>query len=109
MIDELEFQRKAETALQDLFDVLGEAGEMHGFESDFNAGALTVEFDDPPAKFVVSPNSPVRQIWISAHSTSFKLDWDQARNAFVLPASGQTLKEVLAEAIGKQLGDTVHL
>jgi iron-sulfur cluster assembly protein CyaY len=109
MLDELDFQRKADAALEDLFDALGEAGELHGFESDFNSGALSVEFDDPPAKFVVSPNSPVRQIWISAHATSFKLDWDPAKNAFVLPATGQTLKQVLAEAIGKQLGDSVHL
>ena len=33
---------------------------------------------------MVSPNAPVRQIWVSAHSKSFKLDWDAAKEAFVL-------------------------
>ena len=36
------------------------------------------------AKFVVSPQAPVRQIWVSAMSRSFKLQWDADRSAFVL-------------------------
>ena len=48
-----------------------------------NAGALAIEFETPPAKFVVSPNSPVSQIWVSAQSKSFKLDWDAARGAYL--------------------------
>ena len=109
MLEEKDFQSKADAALEELDAVLGNAGDEHGFEADFNAGALTIEFEDPPAKFVVSPNSPVRQIWISAHATSFKLDWDAARDTFVLPATGQSLKEVIAEAISRQLGSTVKL
>jgi frataxin-like iron-binding protein CyaY len=58
---------------------------------------------------VVSPNAPVRQIWVSAHSKSFKLDWDDARQAFVLPSTKQTLAEMMAEAIGQQLGESVVL
>ena len=72
-------------------------------------GALAIEFDSPAAKFVVSPNSPVRQVWVSAHSKSFKLDWDDARGAFVLPSSGQTLAELIGEAIGQQIGEEVRL
>jgi iron donor protein CyaY len=109
MLDEQDFRLKADAALEDLNDALGEAADMHGFEVDFNSGAMTIEFEDPPAKFVVSPNAPVRQIWISAHATSFKLDWDQARSVFVLPASSQSLREVVAEAISRQLGNTVTL
>ncbi|HEY2844907.1 MAG TPA: frataxin domain-containing protein, partial [Bryobacteraceae bacterium] len=78
-------------------------------EVDFNAGALAVEFETPPAKFVVSPNSPVSQIWVSAHSKSFKLDWDAARDTFVLAATGQSLAELMADAVGRQLGQEVRL
>jgi len=56
-----------------------------------------------------SPNSPVRQIWVSAHSRSFKLGWDEARAAFVLPESGQTLAQMMGEAVSKQLGEQVSL
>ena len=104
-----EFRTLADQALNDLHRRLSAASDRHPFEADFNSGALAIEFEEPPAKFVVSPNSPVRQIWVSAHSKSFKLDWDPARGAFVLAASGQTLVEMIGEAIGQQLGETVSL
>jgi len=107
-MDEHEFRTQADAALEDLSKRLSAAGDRHGFESDFNAGALTVEFEDPPAKFVVSPNAPVKQMWVSAHSRSFKLDWDPARVAFVT-ASGQTLAEMMADAVSQQMGAPVSL
>ena len=70
---------------------------------------LAIEFETPPGKFVVSPNAPVRQIWVSAHSKSYKLDWDSVENAFVLAATGQSLTELIQEAIAKQLGEEVSL
>ena len=108
-MDEQEFKTRAEQALDDLYRRLSAAAEDYDFEVDFNAGALAVEFETPPAKFVVSPNSPVSQIWVSAHSKSFKLDWDPAREAFVLGGTRQTLAELLGEAVGKQIGEPVAL
>jgi CyaY protein len=108
-MDEQEFRTHADEALHDLARRLAAAGEEHDFESDFNAGALTIEFEEPPAKFVVSPNTPVRQIWVSAHSRSFKLDWDAARGAFVLAGPGQTLAEFIGQAVSQQLGASVVL
>lgn len=109
ILDGPEFQKRADSALQSLFDALNAAADSHGFEADFNAGALTIEFDDPPAKFVVSPNSPVGQIWVSANVKSFKLDWDAARAEFVLPATGQNLRQLVAEAVSIHLGEQVEL
>jgi CyaY protein len=104
-----EFQARADQALGDLFHRLTSASEQHDFEADMNSGALTIEFEDPPAKFVVSPNSPVKQIWVSAHSKSFKFDWNEAKEAFVLPDSGLSLVDMMADAISKQLGTSVNL
>src|SRR6516225_11380366 len=106
-MDEQEFRDRADESLNDLYRRLSAASSEHSFDADFNSGALAIEFEAPPAKFVVSPNTPVRQIWLSAHSKSFKLDWDPARSAFVLPTSGQTLAEVVADAISKQIGEAV--
>ncbi len=108
-MDEQEFKRRADEALDDLYRKLSDAADEHDFEADFNSGALSVEFEDPPGKFVVSPNTPVRQIWVSAHSRSFKLDWDSALNAFVYPDTGETLAGLIGSAIGKQLGEDVVL
>jgi len=108
MMDDQEFQLRAGESLNSLYNALGKASEEHDFETDYG-GALTVEFEDPPAKFVVSPNAPVRQIWVSAHSKSYKLDWDAARGAFVLPGTGQTLQQLLQAAVSQQLNEEIQL
>ena len=108
-MDEQEFKTRSNEALDSLYRKLSAASERYEFEPDFNAGALSVEFDEPKARFVGSPNSPVRQIWVSAHSKSFKLDWNGQRNAFVLPDTGQTLDELLASAVSQQIGEDVAL
>jgi CyaY protein len=107
MIDEQAFRKHAEQAIEQLQRALERAMDRYEFEVDSNQGALTIEFEDPPARFVVSPNAPVRQIWVSARVKSFKLDWDEARNAFVL--GGKDLNELIAGLIGEQLGEGVTL
>jgi iron-sulfur cluster assembly protein CyaY len=106
-MDDQEFRGLADHALEDLHHRLLAASADYAFDADFNNGALTIEFEDSPARFVVSPNSPVRQIWVSAHMKSHKLDWDPAKQAFA--AGGQTLAGLIGEAIGKQLGEDVKI
>lgn len=108
MIDENEFRTRSDEALTALQRALERASDQHDFEVDRNQGALTIEFEDPPAKFVVSPNSPVRQIWVSARVQSFKLDWSDASATFVL-ADGRTLRHLIADVVSQQLGEQIAL
>lgn len=108
-MDEQDFRTRADAALHSLYKKLSAASDEYEFEPDFNAGALAIEFEEPKAKFVISPNTPVRQIWVSAHSRSFKLDWDSVKNAFVLPDTNQTLDELIGAAIAQQVGEEVTL
>ncbi len=108
-MDEQQFKKLADDALTRLHRALTAAGDDYGFDVDFNSGALTVEFEDQPAKFVISPNAPVRQIWVSALAKSYKLDWDIVENAFVHTESGDNLKEVVEKALSKQLKEEVTL
>jgi iron donor protein CyaY len=108
-MDEQEFKRQSDAALESLYRKLSAATDRYDFEPDFNSGALSIEFEEPKARFVVSPNSPVRQIWVSAHSKSFKLDWVAAQNAFVLPGTGQTLEQLIGGAISQHLDQDVVL
>ena len=86
MLDELQFRDRADEAIRSLQRALEQASDRHDFEVDNNQGALAIEFDDPPAKFIVSPNSPVRQIWVSARVQSFKLTGtNPARPSCYLP------------------------
>jgi CyaY protein len=109
MLDDLSFPLKCDQTIEALYQALVAAAEDHDFEADMNNGALTVEFEDPPAKFVVSPNSPVRQIWVSAHSKSFKFEWNAERQTFVLPDTGEDLKAMMSGAVSQQLGESVVL
>ncbi len=105
MLDELEFRRHAEVSLEELKQHLIEREEENeaGFEVEEQNGVLNVLFEEPPGKFVITPNAPVRQIWISALSTSFKLDWDEAAAAFVLPRTGEALTPLVDRLIGEHL------
>jgi iron donor protein CyaY len=105
MLDELTFRRNADHAIESLKQSLIEAEEGGGFEVEEQNGVLNIVFEDPPAKFVITPNAPVRQIWISALATSFKLDWSAGENDFVHPKDSLTLKPLIAKLINQQLGD----
>ena len=105
MQDEQEFRRVADGALDGLkkhLIVREDEGDA-GFEVEEQNGVLNVLFEEPPAKFVITPNTPVRQIWISALSTSFKLDWDQQAQAFVLPKTGEQLQPLVDRLIEEHL------
>ena len=107
-MDEREFQKKCDAALEELKRRMLNAGDAHGFDVEGESGKLEVVFEEPsPAKFVISPNTPVREIWISALSTSFKLGWSEGRNAFVLEKTGEDLFAVMSRVISQQLGEQI--
>jgi CyaY protein len=103
MMDEQLFRREADTALENLKQSLIDAEEDGDFETEENSGVLNVLFEDPKGKFVFTPNTPVRQIWISALSTSFKLEWID--NAFKLPKTGEDLKALTERLIREHTGN----
>ena len=110
MLEEKDFQRKADAAFEELKKRLLEVGDKHGFDVEGASGKLEVIFEEPEeAKFVISPNTAVREIWISALSTSFKLGWSDSRNAFVHEKSGDDLFAVMSRVVSQQLGTQVSV
>jgi iron donor protein CyaY len=108
MLSEHDFQKNADALFEELKKRLLRLGDEHGFDVEGESGKLEVIFEEPePAKFVVSPNSPIREIWVSALSTSFKLAWSDARNAFILDKTGEDLFAVMSRVISEQLGTKV--
>ena len=98
-MDDREFQSRSDAALEGLYGRLGD------LDADLNNGALTIELEGSGERFVVSPNSPVKQIWVSALTRSFKLDWNEARTAFVHAESGRSLEELVKWALQQRLGE----
>ncbi len=104
MTDELEFRRNADKAIDALTKSLFAAEEEVGFEVEVQNGVLNIVFEDPAGKFVITPNTPVQQIWISALSTSFKLDWKADEQSFYLPKTGEALNRLVARLIAEHMG-----
>jgi len=94
MLSEQEFRVKSDEALSQARHQLLPLADEAGFEIELQNGVLDLVFEEPrDAKFVVSPNAPVRQVWISAMSRSYKLAWDDGRNVFAL--NGEALVDLL--------------
>jgi CyaY protein len=103
-----EFRHRSDTALETLRKRLQQIGDEYNFEVEGDGGRLDLCFEEPEeTRFVISPNAPVRQIWISALTTSFKLAWSDAKQTFALEKSGETLAEVMSRILSQQLGQKV--
>jgi CyaY protein len=102
-LTEQEFRVKSDEALDRAQRALLPLADEEGFEVELQNGVLQVLFDEPaPAKFVVSPNAPVRQVWVSAMARSYKLPWSDEHAAFAL--EGEPLDALLRRLVRQQLG-----
>jgi len=95
--------------MERLTRALYDVEEAADFDVEERGGALHLTFEDPPGTFVISPNSAAGQIWISALSTSFKLDWSEAYTDFVLAVSGEPLLPLVSRLLTQQTGNAVVL
>jgi len=106
MIDESTFRRESDHALESLKQSLIAAEDNDGtFEFEDNNGVMNIIFEDGSSKFVVTPNTPIRQIWISAQATSYKLDWSESARTFTLSKTGEDLKTLIQRLLREQLSD----
>jgi len=93
-LSEQAFRLEADRALDQALRALIPLAEQEGFDVELQNGVLQLLFEHPaPATFIISPNTPMRQIWVSASSRSYKLAWAADRPAFVL--DGETLTALL--------------
>ena len=98
-----EFAARADEALESLQRGLMDLADREGFEVELQGGVLNIFFEEPAeARFVISPNAPVRQIWVSALVRSYKLSWSAARGAFEL--DGEALPALIERLIHIHLG-----
>ncbi len=102
-LTEQEFRVRSDDALEAARRALLPLADEAGFEIELQNGVLNLVFEEPSdAKFVVSPNAPVRQIWVSAMARSYKLSWAPDAEGFVL--NGETLPQLLDRLARQHLG-----
>jgi iron donor protein CyaY len=93
-LTEQEFRLKSDQALEQARRALMPLAEQEDFEIELDEGTLNLLFDEPSeTRFVVSPNAPVRQIWVSAMARGYKLAWSPELEAFAL--DGEPLSALL--------------
>jgi frataxin-like iron-binding protein CyaY len=94
LLSEQDFRVQSDIAIEGARRALLPLADQEGFEVELQNGVLNVVFEEPgEARFVVSPNAPVRQIWVSAMARSYKLSWSPETSAFTL--DGETLPRLL--------------
>lgn len=104
-MNDTEFESAAAAELSRLNRAMDPVADEHEVEIVYQGGVLTIEVEEPtPSKIIVSPNGPAHQIWISAQTTSFKLDWKDDRKEFVLSSTGESLAKLLGRILGEELG-----
>jgi iron donor protein CyaY len=97
-LSEQEFRVRSDEALGKARQALLSLADDEGFEVELQDGVLNLAFEEPrAARFVVSPNAPVRQIWVSAMARSYKLSWSSEVGAFVLGT--ETLQQLLERLV----------
>jgi len=99
-LTEQDFRLHADQALEQAERSLLSMADEGTLELERQNGVLQVVFEDPaPTKFVVSPNAPVRQVWVSAMSRSFKLTWSPSSARFEL--EGESLDALLSRLVNE--------
>lgn len=109
-MDERDFREKCDAAMEWLRKKLLDLSDQHPFEVEGEGEKLELLFeDDDETRFVISPNTAARQIWISALTTSFKLSWSDAADAFVHDKTGEPLAPLMGRILSQQLGEAIEI
>ncbi|MEW6128868.1 MAG: iron donor protein CyaY [Acidobacteriota bacterium] len=105
-LSDAEFQQKSEATISQLEKVFSNLADTRDIDVEVTGGVLSITFEEgEPGKFIISPNSPAGQIWVSARVSSFKFNWSDERNDFVLSDTGEAIQAVMQRLTREQLGD----
>ena len=94
VLSEQEFRVKSDQALESARRALLPLADSEGFEVELQNGVLNLTFEEPAgSRFVISPNAPMRQIWVAAMAKGYRLPWSSELGAFAL--DGEPLPQLL--------------
>jgi iron donor protein CyaY len=105
-MDDNEFRERSDDALSQVAKWLE---KLDPDEVDYTTaeGVVTIEFDGG-AKFILSRQSQMKQMWLAAGAHGFHYNWNAARSLWLDDKDGHELFPRLAETISEQLGHRVE-
>ena len=107
MMEEQEFKKRADGALALLSRELASAADDYGFRTDFKGGVITVQCGS--AKLTIAANTQSQHVLVTLPAKSYRLDWDVVENAFIHSDSGESLKDIVEQALSKHMKQDVSL
>ena len=104
-MDDAEFRERSDAALSKVAKWLE---DLDPDEVDYTTGdgVVTIEFSGG-AKFILSRQSQMKQLWLAAGARAFHYSWNDARASWLDDKDGHELNSRLAEVISEQLGHPV--
>ena len=102
-LSEQEFRVQSDDALESVRRVLMPLADAEDFDVEFENGVLDIRFESPSAaRFIVSPNAPARQVWVSALGHGYKLSWSAQAGVFAY--DGEPLVSLVERLVHLHLG-----
>lgn len=104
-MNESEFNFLAEELLESLEQALEDSGADIDIET--GSGLLTITCETTGTQIVISRQPAMAQIWVAAKSGGFHFNY--AAGIWRCSTNGQTLQELLSEALSQQCNAAVTL
>ncbi len=102
------FAQHYDATIRDLEETL-DAMIDSGSEFDFtrSGDVLSIEFEDGE-KIVITPQSPMEQLWISANYAGHRFNWSVQQQDWTDEKSSESLKSFLSKTITGKIGNETN-
>jgi iron donor protein CyaY len=103
------FINRYDTTIQKLDDQLSALIDNGSdFDTEKNGDVLTISLEDG-SKFIITPNSPVSQLWVSANYEGHRFNYDEIKAKWIDEKSGEEFAEYIAKLLSEKLNEKIKL
>ena len=78
------------------------------FDIEKNGDVLSIIFEDG-SKFIITPNSPVSQLWVSANYEGHRFNFDEAGQQWMDEKSGEEFLTYFSRLLSEKLSKEILL
>ncbi|MFI5264109.1 MAG: iron donor protein CyaY [Candidatus Kapaibacterium sp.] len=101
------FTERYDSTIRNLDDALSALIDSGSdFELEKNGDVLVITFTDG-SKFIISPNSPVNQLWVSANYEGHRFNFNESKSAWVDEKSSEEFLGYLSRLLSQRLAEEI--
>ncbi len=103
------FTQQYDSTIQKLDDSLSALIDSGSdFDLEKNGDVLSILFEDD-SKFIISPNSPVSQLWVSANYEGHRFNFDDLNASWKDEKSSEEFLTYLSRLLSEKLSEDITL